>query len=146
MTQKKLLNRISPGYYTLSLSYNIYELANLIMTPSYITGNTALFLSGINFQYRTVIESASLLNYKKKIKGNEYLFRSMKKELLFNIQGILHNKLPAIACPERAILDLLYWNLLPDIDRPEKINLSLLTELSSLYPKTVQIKAKKIHG
>jgi len=49
-----------------------------------------------------------------------------------------------MALPERAILDSFYFGYLPDIDDPSKLNKTLLSKLSVLYPKTVQKKVKGI--
>jgi hypothetical protein len=59
-----------------------------------------------------------------------------------------------VACPlfyyiamlERAILDCLYFNLLPNVDNSDKVNPGFLKRISSFYPRTVQRKIKKYMG
>lgn len=50
MVDKKLITRINRGYYALDEEFNIYELANLIVSPSYVSLNSSLFYHGISFQ------------------------------------------------------------------------------------------------
>lgn len=145
MVERKIIIRLSKGYYALNQKYNPYELANRIITPSYVSFQSALAFAGVSFQNRKEIGSVAGLNYRKKIGDTAYIYYTMKKLLLFSMEGIFTRDGVTIASPERAILDSFYFNFLPDIDNEEKLNKEYLLKLSVLYPKTVQEKAKKFY-
>jgi len=144
MTDKGLIFRISKGYYSLNKDFNDYELANLIISPSYISLHSSLFYHGISFQVSNIISSVALLNYQKKVKEKNFKYYAMKKQLFFNLEGVNQRDNLSIACPERAILDSFYFGLLPNIDNLENINFTYLKEISFYYPKEVQNKIKQL--
>ncbi len=143
MVDKKLIIRIERGYFALDEEFDIYELANLIISPSYVSLNSSLFYQGVSFQVSQTVTSVSLLNYERKAGGRTYKYYAMKDSLFFNLEGIHYRDNLAIAMPERAILDCLYFNLLPNVDNSDKVNPSFLKKISSFYPKTVQEKIRK---
>ncbi|MDD3098646.1 MAG: hypothetical protein PHU82_02385 [Candidatus Pacebacteria bacterium] len=140
MVDKGLLFRIARGYYSLKEDFNIYELANTVITPSYISFNCALFYHGISFQANQEIESAALINYKRKIADYTLKYFVLKKELLLNLEGIEFLENFSIATPERAILDCLYLGMHPNVDNLEKVNKLRLQNLSKYYPQLVKNK------
>lgn len=144
MTQKGLAHRLAKGLYALNDRYNCYELANRILSPSYVSFQAALFLAGVNFQARDEIGSVALRDHRKEISGGLYTYVAMKRSLFFNMEGIVTREGVAIALPERAVLDSFYFGYLPDIDDPSKLNKTLLSKLSILYPKTVQKKTRAL--
>ncbi len=144
MTKAKLLKRIAKGFYAINEDYNIYELANKIISPSYVSLNSALFYLFVFFQKSNLISSVSLLSYEKKIGDLVFKYYSQKPSLFFNLEGINYRDLLSLATAERAVLDCFYFNVLPTIDNADKINFSYLQKLSSLYPQTVQKKAEKL--
>lgn len=144
MVEKGLIMRIAKGYYALNKDFNINELASLIISPSYVSFNTALFYWGVSFQTSNIISSVSPLNYQKKIEGRIFRYYAMKKSLFFNLEGINYKNNLAIARPERAVLDSFYFGLLPNIDNFDKLNQSYLKKLSFFYPKTVQKKCYRL--
>ena len=143
MVVKGLILRIAKGYYALSQQYNIYELANRMVTPSYVSFQSALAYAGISFQVRNQIECAARVNARKKRGAILYVYYVLKDDLFFNLDGIRIKEGLSVASPERAILDSLYLGFLPDIDDSSKINATALKRLCSLYPKTVREKAEK---
>lgn len=146
MVEKKLILKLAKGYYALNKEYSVYELANLIISPSYISFNSALFYWNVCFQAGGEIDSVALLNYKKKIKNKIYKYYAMKKDLFFNLDGIIIKNNLTFALAERAILDSLYFGFLPNIDNEKKINFSYLKKLSLIYPLTIQNKIEEIYG
>lgn len=145
MVKKGLILKLAKGYYALNDHYNIYELANSVVSPSYVSFDSALFFYNLNFQLKTDVDSVSTLNYQKKINGHIYKYFSMRKELFYNIEGIIIRDNVSIASGERAVLDSLYFGLLPNIDNPDKLNKEYLRKLSSFYPKTVRKKAENFY-
>lgn len=145
MLQKGLVVKLAKGYYALNKDYNVYELANLIVSPSYVSCNSALFYHGKVFQVSNIISSVARLNYQKKIRETIFKYYAMKESLFLNLEGIDYKKNLAVAHPERAILDCLYFGLLPNIKvNSSNVNLTFLQELSQLYPKVVQDKISKL--
>lgn len=142
MVERGLIYRVARGYYALRDDFNKYELANLIVAPSYVSFQSAISYGGVSFQERGTVESAAKFNYSKTVGAETYIYYALKETLLFNQDGILNRDGISYAVPERAILDCLYLGFLPDIDLPDKINASYLKKLSLIYPKTVQKKAE----
>ena len=140
MVRKGLILKLAKGYYALNKKYDIYELANLIISPSYISFGSALFYWNVCFQVGDTINSVSLLNYEKKIEDRTYKYYAMKKELFFNLEGIVFKDNISIASPERAILDSFYFGFFLNIDNEEKINFTYLKKTSLFYPKSIQKK------
>lgn len=143
MLNRNLLYKIAKGYYALNKDCNLFELANLIVSPSYVSFDSALFYHNICFQARKTIDSVALFSYKKKVQKTIFHYFAMKRGLFFNLQGIMFKNKISIASAERAVLDCFYFGFLPNIDNAEKINPDLLKEISLLYPKTVQRKIEK---
>lgn len=143
MVEKNLIKRIDRGYYTLDDKFNIYELANLIISPSYVSLNSSLFYHGVSFQVSNVMSLVSILSYQRQMHNTVFKYYAMKDSLFFNLEGISYKDNLSIAKPERAVLDCFYFGLLPNIDNREKINTGYVNKLSLLYPKTVQEKLKK---
>lgn len=144
MMRKGLVRRLATGLYVLNDRYNRYELANRILSPSYVSFQAALFYAGINFQARDEIGSVALRDHCKKIGGGLYTYAAMKRSLFFNTEAIVTREGVAIALPERAVLDSFYFGYLPDIDDSSKLNKTLLSKLSVIYPKTVQKKTRAL--
>jgi len=144
MVEKGLILKLSKGYYVLNEDYNVYELANLIVSPSYVSFNSALFYWDICFQISDTISSVALFNYEKKIGNKIYKYYSMKKKNFFNLEGIISKENISIAAPERAILDSFYFGLLFNIDNEKNINFNYLGKISSFYPKSVQKRTKEL--
>ena len=105
MADKKLIKRIARGYYALKDEFNIYELANLIISPSYVSLNSSLFYHGLSFQVSNIVTSVGLLNYRKEIGKITYKYYAMKKSLFFSLEGINYKK--NLACSFRL---LLFWH------------------------------------
>ena len=143
MVEKGLLARLTSGIYALNERYNRHELANRIVSPSYVSFHAALFYAGINFQARGQIGSVALRGHHKKVGDTRYTYVAMKKGLFFDSEGVVARDGVTMALPERAILDSYYFGYLPDIDDAGKLNTTFLKKLSAMYPKTVQ---KKVRG
>lgn len=144
MTEKRLISRPAKGYYSLNDKYNTYEFANMIVTPSYVSFDSALYYHNLNFQIRNDVSSVAKINYQKKVGAIIYKYFSMKKELFYNMEGVLVIKNVSIASPERAVLDCFYFGFLPNIDNKDKLNTTYLNELSKFYPKSIQKKVKDL--
>ena len=143
MADKGLIKRITRGYYALHDDFYLDELANLIISPSYVSLNSSLFHFGVSFQASSIITSVGLLNYERKAAGRTFKYFAMKESLFFYLEGIRIQDNLAIATAERAVLDCLYFNTLPSIDHIDSLNRSFLNNLASYYPAAVRKKLKK---
>ena len=144
MVEKELIIKLAKGYYALNDNFNIYELANSIISPSYVSCQSALFYHGISFQTSSEVVSAALIGYKKTIAGKTYIYHAMKKDLFFNLEGVSYKNNVAMASLERAFLDSFYFNLTPNLDNMDKINKYQVQKLVKFYPKSVEKKIKQI--
>ena len=102
------LNAIRRGIYSKDKNYDEYELANRIYTPSYISFETILTHSGINFQYYGNIFVATYVTREIEADGHRISFVKIKDFVLTNTAGIEHINDVAMATKERAFLDRIY--------------------------------------
>ena len=107
VTVGKLI-RVRRGFYAKDEKYNRFELATRIYTPSYISFETVLNRTGINFQYYGNIFVASYINRVITVAEQKINFVRMKEYVLSNTAGIVHTDGYAVATKERAFLDRLY--------------------------------------
>lgn len=144
MVNKKLLYRIVKGIYSSKQEFDPFELANTLVTPSYISLNSALTRSGVAFQSLTTINSIATYTYTRQIKNLELKYYKIKNEIFNDKRGIREKESYIIASPERAICDSFYLGFLPNIDNPNNLNWVRFKKVSQIYPKTVQKKVKKL--
>jgi predicted transcriptional regulator of viral defense system len=99
------LVRIHRGVYAKDRDYNRFELATRIYTPSYISFETVLTRTGVNFQYYGNIFVASYVSRELVVDRQKISFVRMKTDILSNPAGINHLAGYSIATKERAFLD-----------------------------------------
>lgn len=102
------LIRLRRGIYAKDKNYNRFELATRIYTPSYVSFETVLTRTGINFQYYNNIFVASYVTREIEADGQKISFVKMKDYVLSNTIGVEHPNDVAIATKERAFLDRIY--------------------------------------
>lgn len=102
------LIRIHRGIYAKDKNYNRFELATRIYTPAYVSFETVLTRSGVNFQYYENIFVASYVTREIETDGQKISFIKIKDYVLSNTIGIEHANEVAIATKERAFLDRIY--------------------------------------
>ncbi|PIR58711.1 MAG: hypothetical protein COU69_04080 [Candidatus Pacebacteria bacterium CG10_big_fil_rev_8_21_14_0_10_56_10] len=131
------LHRVHKGIYAIN-SYTSFELAQKILTPSYISFYSALAAHGLIFQLYEGVHSMALVSKKKTIENETYVYHQLKEEIFINAKGIEDHRNEdhqsySMAGPERAICDSLY--LAPGLafDSLSGINLELLREISTIY-------------
>ena len=83
-------------------------MATRIYTPSYVSFETVLTRTGINFQYYSNIFVASYVTREIEADGQKISFVKMKDYVLSNTIGIEHTNDVATATKERAFLDRIY--------------------------------------
>jgi len=104
---KKLI-RVYKGIYAKDKNYNRFELATRIYTPSYISFETVLTRTGINFQFYSNVFVASYVTRDIEAGDQKISFVRMKDYVLSNTAGIEHPDDIAMATKERAFLDRIY--------------------------------------
>ncbi len=102
------LLRVRQGIYVKDANYNLFELATRICTPSYISFETVLTQSGVNFQHYDTVFVASYLNRTIEVGGHKIAFVRLKNDILTDASGVDHEHGYARASAERAFLDRLY--------------------------------------
>jgi predicted transcriptional regulator of viral defense system len=102
------LIRLRRGIYAKDEKYDRFELANRIYAPSYISFETILTRTGINFQGYKSIFVASYITRRIEVGGQKIYFIHIKDYVLTNTVGIEHQNGVAIATKERAFLDRIY--------------------------------------
>lgn len=103
-----VIKRIIKGkYYFTFKEFNDFELANFLVTPSYISLESALSFYGILPQFPYTVCSVTPLKSKKIVfQGKEYEFVHLDKKYFF---GYVKKDKFLIATPEKAFLDELYF-------------------------------------
>jgi len=103
----KLL-RLKRGLYALTPNYSAYEVAQKLLTPSYISLHTVLFMEGVVFQYDSGIYSVASLSRTYDLGNRIYSYKKVKDSVLYNANGVNDGGGYHIASKERAFLDQLY--------------------------------------
>ncbi len=141
-----ILVRIKPNIFVIAEKWknfsteNLFEAANLMQVPSYISLTTALEYYGLTTQIqRNFIESISIRRtFSKEINGKTFRFSKIYEELYFAFEkreGFY------IALPEKALLDSLYLTSLGrySLDIPavskDGLNQETLIKMSGTFPE-----------
>lgn len=132
-TKAGKLVRVYRGLYAKDKDYDQFELVTRIYTPSYISFETVLTRSGINFQYYGNTFVASYVNREIVADNQRISFVRMKDYVLSNSVGIDHSDGYAIASPERAFLDRLYVNKKYYFDNLSTLNWDKVFEILPIY-------------
>lgn len=127
------LYRIRRGIYAKDENYNKEELATRIFTPAYISFETILGRSGINFQYYSQIFVASYLTREIIIDNQIYSFKKIKNMILSNSLGVEQKEESPIAITERAFLDTLYINKNYHFDNTDSLDWEKIFEILPIY-------------
>ena len=134
------------GIYGLNKDYDVLELATKVYTPAYISFETILRKEGVIFQHYDKIFVASLESRNKIVDGKKFVFRKLKKSILYNKLGIISNKFYYIATKERAILDLMYLRKRVFFDNLRSVDWPMLFEILKIYEnKSLEKRVEKIY-
>lgn len=127
------LYRIRRGIYAKDKNYDRMELATRIFVPSYVSFETVLTRSGINFQFYRSIISASYQTRTVVIDDQPYVYKKIKDLVLTNPAGIEYKDNGAIASPERAFLDTIYINTDYHFDLMDTLDWDKVFEILPIY-------------
>ncbi len=111
MVKKRILKRLKKDLYVLSdREINPFRIGNRLLSPSYISFESALNYWGMTTQIPTSISSASLRSKRYVIGDIEYTYSKLPQRL-FNF-GFKIEKGFYIASPEKVLLDMAYYTSL----------------------------------
>ncbi len=124
---------IRRGIYSKDKTYDKYELATKIFTPSYISFETVLAEAGIVFQLYGQIFVASYQTKDIVCGGQRYSFKKLKDRVLTDGAGVENRKNYSIASKERAMLDVAYLNKEYHFDNLAPIDWDKVFDLLPIY-------------
>lgn len=127
------LYSIRRGIYSKNKNYNRLELATRILTPSYVSFETVLTQTGINFQFYEKITIASYQTREIIIDNQTYSFKKIKDLILTNPLGVEHKNESSIASPERAFLDTIYIHKDYHFDNLASLNWDKVWKILPIY-------------
>jgi len=127
------LIRVHRGIYAKDKNYDRFELATRIYTPSYISFETVLTRTGINFQYYGNIFVASYVTREIEAGGQKISFIRMKDYVLSNTIGIEHTNDISTATKERAFLDRIYISKDYHFDHLDVLDWNKVFEILPIY-------------
>lgn len=130
---KDKLFRIRRGIYGKTKDYNIFEAANKIYSPSYVSFETILQKEGLIFQYSEEIFLAFQLSKQIEIGNRKIIYRKLKNEILLNKKGVIYKDNYYRADKERAFMDMLYLNKNYYFDNLRSINWQNCFEMLDIY-------------
>ena len=127
------LIRIHRGIYAKDKNYNRFDLATRIYTPSYISFETVLTRTGLNFQYYSNIFVASYVTREIETDKQKISFIKIKDYVLSDTTGIEHINDVAIATKERAFLDRIYVSKDYHFDHLDVLDWNKVFEILPIY-------------
>ena len=145
MVKRNELLRLKPGIYVLNKNYNIFELANKIKKPSYVSLETVLQKKGVIFQdYSQSIYAISNNTAQFKIDNINFNYCKLSDNILFNPLGIENQETFSMATLERAIADRIYLSPGYFFDNLRDVDLKKLKKISKIYNKRTEKEINKI--
>ena len=127
------LYSVRKGIYAKDKTYEKYELATKICTPSYISFETVLTRAGVNFQYYGNTFVATYVTREIEAGDQKMSFIRMKDYVLSNTAGIEHPDGIATATKERAFLDRIYVSKDYHFDNLDALDWNKVFEFLPIY-------------
>ncbi len=140
------LVRIRRGVYGKDSLYDRFEMATRLYTPSYVSFETVLTRTGVNFQYYDRIFVASYLTRDINVDGQHISLVRMRPDILSNVIGIEHRDDVAMATKERAFLDRIYVTKDYHFDNLDVLDWNKVFEILPIYRnKRMEKKVKEYY-
>jgi predicted transcriptional regulator of viral defense system len=128
------LGKAERGVYYLKERSNEYEIASGIVTPSYISLVSALAYYGLTTQIPNTVYVVSTKRHRavKGAMGYDIVFKHIAKGMMFGYHKEASGNI-SVADPEKAIVDIYYFNDVNDLDetmldKPSRIDVGRLAE------------------
>jgi predicted transcriptional regulator of viral defense system len=145
LAKKGQIQRLKRGIYAISDEYDIFELANKLKAPSYVSLETVLAKKSIVFQdYSRTIFSVSNNSIEKEAVGKVFAYSKIIDEILSNPLGIQFKNQAYVASSERAVCDRIYLSSNYHFDNLSRLKPEKLEEISRIYNKRTQNEVGKI--
>ena len=125
--------RLKRGVYAFAKEYNHFELAQTLITPSYISLESALRHQGLLFQFNTAVTCIAGYTRSFNIDWRIYQYHKLRNDVLSSPLGIEREKFYMVASPERAFCDSVYLGYSPSTEESYEWNIGLLKKLVELY-------------
>lgn len=139
LVKKGQLKSVRRGIYAKE-DYNIWEVANKIYKPSYISFQTVLKEEGIIFQETNTVFIASYLSRKVKFKDFVFSYHKIPNFVLTRKQGVEKKEEVFIATKERAFLDTVYIFKDYYFDNLVTLNWDIIHEMKNIYDSKALLK------
>ncbi len=114
---KGLISRVENGLYYKNHGTNEYMVASRIVYPSYVSMVSALAYYGLTTQIPNTVYVISTKVHRpiKKVMGFNIVFRAINSRMMFGYHKEAYGNI-SIAEPEKAIVDIFYFNDVNDLD------------------------------
>lgn len=135
--------RLHQGVYALPGVWpDDFKLANKLLAPSYVTGQSILAAAGLSYQYTDTVFSVALYNRSFQVQAKTFAYSQVKATVLYNTLGLTTASGASQASPERAITDLVYLSKGRFSFEPlSNINWELLANCAQIYENAWVVKA-----
>jgi len=145
LNQRGEMIRLRRGVYVINKEYNVFELANKLKAPSYVSLETVLQKENIIFQnYGETVFSVSNNTVGKKAGEKKFQYAKIADEILSNPLGIEIKNGAYIAGPERAVCDRIYLSPGYYFDNLRPLRPAALRQISRIYNKRTREEIKKL--
>jgi len=148
LAKRGLVRRVMKGVYSVTDDEKV--VATWTYRPSYISMYSALFLHGVLHQVpaRLHIVTTKILGVKELIfDGASIVYYKITPRLFYGYKWVIEDKYPYfIAFPEKAILDIIYYNMSLNVGTLDlhEIDKKTLSGMAKYYPRRVKNALKKI--
>lgn len=143
--RRERMYSIKRGIYSLDKDYDVNELAQKLLSPSYISYYSALAIHGIIFQKYSEIHCFALYSKDFNINDQKFIYHKINEDVLSIQEGIISEGKYTIASAERAICDSLYLNKTIAFDNLRNIDIEKLEKISRIYSnKRLEKDIKKL--
>ncbi|MEM0202099.1 MAG: hypothetical protein QXR73_02890 [Candidatus Micrarchaeaceae archaeon] len=129
---KGTLGVVERGMYYIKGRANEYEIASNVVRPSYVSMVSALAYYGLTTQSPIYVYVVSTKRHKplRGIEGFDIIFKNIKEGMMFGYHKEANGSI-FMADPEKAIVDILYFNDVNDLDedvlmKPPRIDVAKL--------------------
>jgi predicted transcriptional regulator of viral defense system len=136
------LIRISRGLYAVNENYSLLELGAKLRRPSYLSFYSVLQEQGVVFQGYSSLFYATNRSEELRLKGQKFIYRKIKDEILLNPLGIDSGGPVARASLERALCEQLYLDGEEYFDNLRAVNWQLMKKINKkVYKNNSRIAA-----
>lgn len=144
MKNQNIVKNLWYGVWALN-NYDKLELWSKLRKNSYISLEYVLQENGIIFQsYDKTITLAGNNTFTKEMDWLTFEYHKIKPSILTNPLWLVYTWKYYIATPERAVCDMIYLYKNINFDNIKLLDTELLSELSTIYPKTTSILINKL--